>query len=229
MNIIHLYHGILRRAIRSSQYLWFLVKKPIYLLSYNCGGNRFICKGIMLNCTLDISGNNNYVEIQDGVKLINTKIMISGNGHKLIIRKGTSFLEGGRFLVQDENNLIDIGENTVIVDCFFAVRDYKTRIVIGRECLFSAKVVIRTSDAHSILNSKNERINHGCDTIVGDRVWIGYGANVLKGCVIGSDSIIGTQCVVSSLKAPDGSVVVGSPARIVKQGVHWTKERIKRL
>ena len=58
---------------------------------------------------------------------------------------------------------------------------------------------------------------HTCkDILVGDNVWIGYGAQVMGGVSIGSNSIIGAGAVVTK-DVPDGAVVVGVPARIIRQ------------
>ena len=160
------------------------------------------------------------------MKINNMRISVSGRGNHVIIRKGSIFCEGGRIRLEDENNVLDIGSNSILVNCFFSVSERNSKIIIGNDCLFSAEVIIRNSDTHSILNEDGKRVNPAKDTIIGDRVWIGYGANVLKGCNIGDDCIIGTQSVVAGLNAPNGCVIAGIPARIVKQGVHWTKERI---
>ena len=56
---------------------------------------------------------------------------------------------------------------------------------------------------------------HGCT--IGDRVIVGMGAIVLDGAKIGSDCIIGAGAVVTGkMDAPDGSMILGSPA-IVKR------------
>lgn len=155
------------------------------------------------------------------------KIEVRGRDHLLIFRKGVKFYDGGRVKLEDERNVIDIGENSDFVDCFFAVSDYDNKVIVGKDCMFSNQIVIRTSDVHSILNTQGKRTNCGRDVIIGDRVWVAYGATILKGTNIGDDSIIGTQSVVAGLQVPAGSVVAGNPAKIVKQGIHWCRERLR--
>ncbi|MCH4053751.1 MAG: gamma carbonic anhydrase family protein [Atopobiaceae bacterium] len=58
-------------------------------------------------------------------------------------------------------------------------------------------------------------IVHGCT--VDDRVIVGMGAIVMNGAHVGSDSIVGAGAVVTQgMDIPAGSVVVGSPARVLR-------------
>ncbi len=58
-------------------------------------------------------------------------------------------------------------------------------------------------------------IVHGCT--VGDNTVIGMGAIVLTGAEIGENCLIGAGALVTGkTKAPAGSVLLGSPAKIVK-------------
>lgn len=58
-------------------------------------------------------------------------------------------------------------------------------------------------------------IVHGAT--VGDRSLIGMGATLLNRAVIGADCIVGAQALVTEGKTfPDGSLIVGSPARLVR-------------
>lgn len=58
-------------------------------------------------------------------------------------------------------------------------------------------------------------IVHGCT--IGDNTVVGMGAIVLTGAVIGKDCIIGAGAVVTGKTvAPDGSLLLGSPAKVVK-------------
>ena len=58
-------------------------------------------------------------------------------------------------------------------------------------------------------------IVHGCT--VGDGTTIGMGAIVLTGAVLGKHCMVGAGAVVTGkTAAPDGSLLLGSPARIVR-------------
>ncbi len=56
---------------------------------------------------------------------------------------------------------------------------------------------------------------HGCT--VGDHSLIGMGATILNGAVIGKNSIVGANALITEGKTfPDGVLIVGSPARVVR-------------
>ena len=59
-------------------------------------------------------------------------------------------------------------------------------------------------------------IVHGAQ--IGDNSLIGMGAILMNGCVIGKDCIIGAGALVTqNMQIPDGSLVIGSPAKVVRQ------------
>ncbi|MDX1429345.1 MAG: gamma carbonic anhydrase family protein [Rhodothermales bacterium] len=63
---------------------------------------------------------------------------------------------------------------------------------------------------------------HGCT--IRDRVLIGIGAVILDGAEIGSDSIVGASALVTSgTRIPARSLVLGSPARVIRE---LTKEEV---
>ena len=67
---------------------------------------------------------------------------------------------------------------------------------------------------------------HGCQ--VGDNTLIGIGAVVLNNAKIGSNCIIGANALVTErMEIPDNSLVMGSPAKVVRQLDESTHELLK--
>jgi acetyltransferase-like isoleucine patch superfamily enzyme len=95
---------------------------------------------------------------------------------------------------------------------------------IGAGSLIAGGTDILVSDMHSIIDiCTDERINNAKDVRIDDRVWIGQNCLVLKGSIIGSDSIIGGGSVVTGM-IPSNSLAVGTPARVVRSNVRWQRE-----
>jgi len=66
---------------------------------------------------------------------------------------------------------------------------------------------------------------HGCQ--IGDETLIGIGATVLNGAKIGKNCLVGARALVTEGKEfPDGSMILGSPAKVVRQ---LTPEQIEGL
>ncbi|MBL8581601.1 MAG: gamma carbonic anhydrase family protein [Rhizobiaceae bacterium] len=58
-------------------------------------------------------------------------------------------------------------------------------------------------------------IIHGCT--IGDNALVGMGATILNGARIGANSLVGANALVTEGKEfPEGSLIVGSPARAVR-------------
>ena len=88
------------------------------------------------------------------------------------------------------------------------------RIEIGERCLAGAGVRVLDSDFHGV--SREERSGDGRTSPVriGDDVWLGMSAMVLKGVRIGEGAVLGAGSVVVR-DVPAGAVVSGNPARLL--------------
>jgi acetyltransferase-like isoleucine patch superfamily enzyme len=93
------------------------------------------------------------------------------------------------------------------------------RIEIGDDVAIAENVSIRDSDNHLVLNatakSKSSPIH------IGDHVWIGMNATILKGVNIGEGAIVAAGAVVTR-SVPPRCLVAGVPARIIKTEVKWS-------
>ena len=93
-------------------------------------------------------------------------------------------------------------------------------ISIGPRSNIQDGVVIHVADAHGaqigeLVTVGHQAVIHACT--VGDEVLVGMGAIILDGAEIGARTIIGAGALVTGgKKIPDGSLVIGSPARVVR-------------
>ncbi len=154
------------------------------------------------NTTITVSGNNNQIILEDGVKFTNSNIIIRGEDCKLFIGKDTTF--GGI-------RIVNAGLNN--------------EIIIGSNCLFSDKIELWASDTHPVYDEKNFVVNKEKPIKIGDNVWVGARVIILKGVSINSNSIIGMGTVVVH-DVPHSCASVGNPNRIVKRNVHWSNQLI---
>jgi acetyltransferase-like isoleucine patch superfamily enzyme len=90
------------------------------------------------------------------------------------------------------------------------------RIAVGTACLMGAGVRIVDADFHGI--AAGARSSEGLKAAVelGDEVWIGMHAMVLKGVRIGDGAVIGAGAVVIK-DVPAGAVAAGNPAEVISR------------
>lgn len=112
---------------------------------------------------------------------------------------------------------IVIGDNTGISGGVICAA---IRVEIGKDCLLGANVTISDTDFHPI-NPDRRRYNNNPQDIaaepvfIGDNVFIGTGAIVLKGVRIGNNSVVGAGSVVTK-DVPPNTIVAGNPAKLIK-------------
>ena len=93
-------------------------------------------------------------------------------------------------------------------------------VTIGRDSCVLYYAVIRGDDAPVTIG--HNAVIHGCT--IGDRTLIGMGTIILDGAKIGTDCIIGAGSLVTkNTVIPDGSLVMGSPAKI-KRNLTWEEK-----
>ena len=90
-------------------------------------------------------------------------------------------------------------------------------IEIGNGCVIGRDVVIRSYDGHTI---QQYGYQISAPIKIGEHVWIGQGATVLKGVTIGDGAIIAANATVTK-DVPSHCIVAGCPAKVVKENVNW--------
>jgi acetyltransferase-like isoleucine patch superfamily enzyme len=90
-------------------------------------------------------------------------------------------------------------------------------VSIGRECVIADRVMMIDFDHGMVEVERPIRLQgiYKRDVRVGNNVWIGYGACILRGVTVGDNAVIGTNAVVTK-DVPANAVVGGVPARLIR-------------
>jgi len=111
-------------------------------------------------------------------------------------------------VVRGDTELISIGAGSNIQDASVLHTDYGFPLQVGERVTVGHQVML-----------------HGC--CIGDETLIGIGAVVLNGARIGKHCLVGAGALVTEGKEfPDGSLILGSPAKVVRM---LTPEQIEGL
>jgi acetyltransferase-like isoleucine patch superfamily enzyme len=149
-----------------------------------------------------------------GLNLNSRGCLRISNGGELNLGKNVRIALGGKFFI---NEKCIIGENTYIQPNANIL--VNTGLKIGSDCAISWNVQIIDDDMHTVIKDGIE-LNPRKKIFIGDHVWIGTNVTILKGSIIGSNSIIAAGSVVSG-EFPDNSLVGGIPAKIIHKNVNW--------
>ena len=132
-----------------------------------------------------------------------------------LVHHGTNCKIGGACSLSEPSH-IHLGDNTYVNGGVLAASP-NAYIRIGSNCMLSYGVHLRT-DMHRHERTDVPMCEQGheeSDIVIGDDVWIGYGAQVMSGVLVGKGAIIGAGAIVTK-DVPPYTVAVGVPARVVK-------------
>ena len=157
---------------------------------------------------IDVFGDGNEIVIGDDVAVGASLAIGAGADHanfgpvhncRIAIGRGSSF-ERARLLTLNSNASFAIGEN----------------------CMVAFNVELYHTDAHPVYELGGDTpINRVRELRIGDHVWIGANATLLKNTHVADGSIVAWGSVVSGRFTEPNCVIAGNPARVVKRGVCW--------
>ena len=125
---------------------------------------------------------------------------------RVVLHRNASVWYGA--VVRGDNDPIVIGEDSNVQDLSVLHTDVGVPLTIGKGVTIGHKVML-----------------HGCT--IGENTLIGMGATILNGAKIGKNCLIGAGALVTEGKEiPDGSLVMGMPAKVVRE---LDDEAIRRL
>jgi len=169
---------------------------------------------------LIIQGEDNSVVIGPGCRL-RVSMVVRGSGNRIHI--GADCQLNGLLNIATSGATLTIGDGSTMVRGSIQMHE-PAGITVGRDCMFSSEVYLSVSDIHPIHDAATgARINSPASITIGDHVWLGLRAMVMKGSVIGDGAVVAAAAVVAG-PVEGGSVAAGVPARVVRRGIVWRRD-----
>lgn len=188
-------------------------------------GNRFEGRGLAatwLRLTTLFYGasSNNLVRVGRNFRTKGLVIEVTGAGNRIEIGDDVRF--SGTIEVRGFFLTVRIGDRCDAKQTRIVASD--AGVSIGDDCLIAAGVHIRTSDMHVIIDKASaERVNPPREVVVGNSVWLAGEAALLKGARVPEGCVVGFRSVVTQAFDETDCVLAGSPARIVRSGIAWSR------
>ena len=129
---------------------------------------------------------------------------------------GTAFIgHGSKVSVAGELIIGDgfrmSAESSIVAAC---------KVVIGDGVLISWDVLIMDTDFHKVFEG-DKQLNPNRPVHIGNKVWIGCRALILKGSHIPDGVVVAASATVSRSIDEACSIVAGSPAKVIKSNISW--------
>jgi len=193
--MLNLFEKILNKKAKK-----FVLHKPIMYRKQN---------------TANINVKNNFEFNKQWVKVKNLK-----SGQLNLEKNGTLNVDdfvvyAGCSIGIQENATLSLGTGYMSFDSIIRCCD---KITIGDGVFIAEGVLIRDSDGHEIIS--DELHDSKMPITIGNHVWIGSRATILKGVNIGDGAIIAAGAVVTE-DVPPKTLVGGVPAKVIRKDVEW--------
>lgn len=133
-----------------------------------------------------------------------------------LVTKGWVHATPGMSIVIGPRATVTVGDSTFFSGGTLLCTE---SIEIGQGCAIGWDVTIMDSDMHPLV-VEGQAEPSTKPIRIGDHVWIGAGARILKGVTIGGGAVVAAGAVVTGDVEPQ-TLVGGVPARTIKKGVDW--------
>lgn len=203
----------LYRSLRYS----FSLKRSLYPVCCRVSGGQKLALSISPTAKLSITGVI-YVTPWGGEDRTSS---ISLGNHSELLTHGDFIIGPGVHISVSSNGRLRLGgkrdSSGSGITCNTRIMARKN-VSIGHDAIISWGVFISDSDWHEISWDQ-----HTKPIDIGDRVWISHDVSVLKGTTIGNGCVVGAKSLLSNSMYPDNSLIAGTPAKIVRKDVFWSR------
>jgi acetyltransferase-like isoleucine patch superfamily enzyme/coenzyme F420-reducing hydrogenase beta subunit len=200
-------------GVKSLYYNFFNPNIEIVGKSWLVLQNR-VCLAIEKKGKIKINGKLTFGKLRKKFPNNLTRVYVH-NGGKLDVDGSFQFLGNNTILVY-ENAELSFSDGYMNEE---ATVSCSKKISIGKGTIIGRYVIIRDWDSHEIIYENGET-SKPSPVKIGNNVWIGERATILKGVNIGDGAIIAAGAVVVK-DIPARCIAAGVPARVIKENVRW--------
>lgn len=175
-------------------------------------------------------GQGSNIFIHEGSRFKNTNIYIN-DFSKVEIEKtneegiNNTLINFGT--ISSNNELLIKKSCSIGASTFMIGNEHHLSVYVGEDNLWSSGIVIRASDGHQIFDNVTGRmVNRAKKIKIGNHVWIGADATVLKGACVEEGSVVGSNAVVTKVFQEKRVVIAGNPGKIIKRDISWARDQI---
>jgi acetyltransferase-like isoleucine patch superfamily enzyme len=227
--------NIVKNVPFAKRMVWFLKEKRTHITSSVflrknklkvSGGGTFILRDKRVKASvsahpdshINLTGNlifqsdlgeigSSHIIIDEGATLTVHGDFVIGPNVTIILSRGARLTIDGK---RDSSGSGITGATKIMV---------MKEVKIGADSIISWDVFITDCDWHYI----HER-SPVLPTFIGNKVWIAHGVSILKGSIIGNGSIVAAHSLCANREYPPNALLAGSPARVAREGVQWSRE-----
>lgn len=172
-----------------------------------------------------IHGDHNTVTVGDFSQLNGVSIEIHGSNNQVVLGSWGTFCGTGIYVEQNDN-VVSVGDHAHFYGQADLAAMEGTRLTVGKDCLCSSNIQIRTGDSHAVLDMRGCRTNPSKDITIGEHVWLGRDVTILKGSIIGPHCLVGTRALVTGDLSEPNCALGGVPAKVLRRDTDWSVHHI---
>lgn len=174
----------------------------------NLTGNACCVGAISELLSLKLQGQNNKINLGQNIQIVQElAIYMCMNG---------------------KNRLLSIGDKSSFMQTEIHDYDNDSSVSIGKDCMFALNANVFNTDSHPIFQN-GKLINKAENCTIGDHVWVGQDAVILKNSLVSDGSIVARRALVSKKFTKKNCILAGVPAKIVKENIEWSNNRINNV
>ena len=156
-----------------------------------------------------VSEGGEHLLARDHVEIVKR----DGGAQRLKLGANVRLAERSRLVFEGPDGQIELGDD-VFLNARSEIRA-RELVRVGAHCRLAFDVVVMDTNHHDLEGSLTT-----APTILGERVWVGARALVLRGVTIGDGAVVAAGAIVTR-DVPAGALVAGNPARVMREGVSW--------